>query len=219
MIKEKIEEILKELPKGVQLIAVTKTHPVEMMNEAIDCGVTDIGENKVQEVLAKYADVKPVRWHLIGHLQTNKVKQIVDKVYMIHSVDSLHLAEEIDKRCKAIEKVMNVLIQVNMAGEEQKSGIDPDGVQDLANAISQMNNLKLRGLMFIAPAVDNPEDVRVYFKQMKNLFDKMKAEFGEEFDTLSMGMSNDYMVAAEEGATHVRVGSKIFGQRDYTKKN
>lgn len=218
MIKERIEEILKELPKGVQLIAVTKTHPAHIMNEAIDCGITDIGENKVQEVLAKYDDVKPVRWHLIGHLQTNKVKQIVDKVYMIHSVDSLHLAEEINKRCEAIGKVMNVLIQVNMAAEEQKSGIEPENVLDLANAIVNMKNLKLRGLMFIAPAVDNPEDVRVYFKQMKKMFDDMKKNFGDEFDTLSMGMSNDYMVAAEEGATCVRVGSKIFGQRDYSKK-
>lgn len=219
MIKDRINEILKELPQGTSLIAVTKTHPASIINEAIDCGVTDIGENKVQEILAKYDDVKPVRWHLIGHLQTNKVKQIVDKVYMIHSVDSIHLAEEINKRCEAIGKEMNILIQVNMAGEVQKSGIEPGTVLDLAHSIIQMKNLKLRGLMFIAPAVDNPEDVRIYFKQMKKLFDEMKMEFGDEFDTLSMGMSNDYMVAASEGATYVRIGSKIFGQRDYSKNN
>ena len=217
MIEDKINEIINELPSNVQLIAVTKTYPAEIINEAIDAGVTDIGENKVQEILSKYDDVKPVRWHFIGHLQTNKVKQIVDKVYMIQSVDSLHLAEEINKRSAAINRCVNVLIQVNAAGEEQKSGIEPEGVLDLANAISSMSNLKLRGLMFIAPAADNPEDVRVYFRQVKAIFDELKPKFGLEFNTLSMGMSNDYMVAVQEGATCVRVGSKIFGARDYSK--
>ena len=218
MVKDRIEEVLKDLPRGVSLIAVTKTHPASVINEAIDAGVTDRGENKVQEILSKYDDVKPVRWHLIGHLQTNKVKQVVDKVYMIHSVDSLHLAQEINKRCESISKVMNVLIQVNVAGEQQKSGVSPAELFELANDVNNMPFLKLRGLMFIAPEADDPEDVRKYFKEMKLMFDELKGMFGPEFDTLSMGMSGDYLVAAQEGATCVRVGSKIFGQRDYSKK-
>ena len=215
MLQKRIDEIKSKLPEGVRLIAVSKTYSAEVINEAIDCGVTDIGENKVQEILAKYDSVKPVRWHFIGHLQTNKVKQIVDKVDMIHSVDSLHLAEEISKRAN---KPIDVLIQVNAAAETQKFGVAPNQVQDLANAIVKLPNINLRGLMHIAPASDNPEDVRVYFKQVKKIFDELKPQFGEGFDTLSMGMSNDFEVAIEEGSNCVRVGTAIFGQRDYSNK-
>lgn len=214
MLQKRIDAITKDLPSSVKLIAVSKTHTADEINAAIDCGITDIGENKVQEILSKYDSVKKVNWHFIGHLQTNKVKQIIDKVYMIHSVDSLHLAEEISKR--ATHEV-NILIQVNAAGEEQKFGVSPDQVLDLANSVKDLPNIKLRGLMHIAPAADNPEDVRVYFKQVKNIFDKLKPQFGEDFDTLSMGMSNDYKVAIEEGATCVRIGTAIFGERDYSK--
>lgn len=214
MLQKRIDAITKDLPSSVKLIAVSKTHTADEINAAIDCGITDIGENKVQEILSKYDSVKKVNWHFIGHLQTNKVKQIIDKVYMIHSVDSFHLAEEISKR--ATHEV-NILIQVNAAGEEQKFGVSPDQVLDLANSVKDLPNIKLRGLMHIAPAADNPEDVRVYFKQVKNIFDKLKPQFGEDFDTLSMGMSNDYKVAIEEGATCVRIGTAIFGERDYSK--
>lgn len=215
MLQNRIDEITGKLNKGVQLIAVSKTYGPELINEAIDCGITDIGENKVQEILAKYDYVKPVRWHFIGHLQTNKVKQIVDKIYMIHSVDSLHLALEISKRAS---KPVNVLIQVNAAGETQKYGVAPKEVKALASEIVNLPNIKLRGLMHIAPASDNPEDVRVYFKEVKKIFDELKLQYGEEFDTLSMGMSNDYLVAMEEGSNCVRIGTAIFGQRDYSNK-
>lgn len=214
MLQKRIDAITKDLPSSIKLIAVSKTHTADEINAAIDCGITDIGENKVQEILSKYDSVKKVNWHFIGHLQTNKVKQIIDKVYMIHSVDSLHLAEEISKR--ATHEV-NILIQVNAAGEEQKFGVSPDQVLDLANSVKDLPNIKLRGLMHIAPAADNPEDVRVYFKKVKNIFDKLKPQFGEDFDTLSMGMSNDYKVAIEEGATCVRIGTAIFGERNYSK--
>ena len=221
MLQKRINDVKNELAKtgrDVTLIAVTKTHPVEVINEAIDCGITDIGENKVQEVLAKYDAVKPVRWHLIGHLQTNKVRQIVDKVYMIHSVDSGHLAKEIDKRCAAIGKVMNVLIQVNVAGEDSKSGVSPEEVAALAEEVRSCPNLKLRGLMQIAPYAEDPEEVRPYFRKLKEVFDELKPKYGPDFDTISMGMSNDYVIAAEEGATYVRVGTLLFGERDYTKQ-
>lgn len=216
MLKEKYQKIKETIPEGVTLIAVTKTYEPEVINEAIDLGVTDIAESKVQEVCRKYDFIKPARWHLIGHLQTNKVRQVVDKVDMIQSVDSLHLAEEINKRCAMINKVMDVLIQVNDAGEEQKFGIEKDGVMPLADAIKGMPNLNLRGLMFIAPDKD-PEDVRIYFKDVKKIFEELKKSYGEGIDTLSMGMSGDYKVAIEEGATCVRIGTALFGERDYTK--
>lgn len=198
-------------PSDITLVAVTKTHSPEEINEAIACGVTDIGENKVQEILSKYDAVTTgVRWHLIGHLQTNKVKSVVDKVCMIHSVDSLHLAEEIDKRCKAIGKTMDILIQVNAAGEEQKSGVSPKEVLPLYNEVSKFENLKVRGLMQIAPETDNPESIRKYFKEVKEIYDSIPG-----LDVLSMGMSGDYETAIEEGATMVRIGSAIFGERNY----
>jgi len=202
-------------PSDITLVAVTKTHSPEEINEAIACGVTDIGENKVQEILSKYDAVTTgVRWHLIGHLQTNKVKSVVDKVCMIHSVDSLHLAEEIDKRCKAIGKTMDILIQVNAAGEEQKSGVSPKEVLPLYNEVSKFENLKVRGLMQIAPETDNPESIRKYFKEVKEIYDSIPG-----LDVLSMGMSGDYEIAIEEGATMVRIGTAIFGERNYKNGN
>ena len=221
MLQKKIDDLKSELRKcghDVELIAVTKFHPAQTINEAIDCGITDIGESRVQEILSKYELVKPVRWHLIGHLQTNKVRQIVDKIYMIHSLDSENLAKEIDKRCAATGKQMNVLIQVNVAGEEQKYGIAPGDVRDFAKTVAALPNLKLRGLMQIAPYADDPEEIRPCFRQLKELFDELKAVYGDDFDTLSMGMSNDYKIAAEEGATCVRVGTLLFGERDYSKQ-
>ena len=207
-------------PEDVRLIAVTKTHTAAEINEAIEAGACDIGENRVQEVLEKIDDVKEVNWHLIGHLQTNKVKQIVDKVCMIHSVDSLKLAKEIDKRAAAAGLVMDVLIEINSAMEETKSGIPATELKQLSKDITeQCENLILKGIMCIPPMADEPEDSRPYFKEAAKLFEDMKT-WGlnpERFmpSELSMGMSGDFEVAIEEGATMVRVGSSIFGPRNY----
>lgn len=208
-------------PDDVLLVAVTKLHTAAEINEAIDAGITDIGENKVQEIMDKYDDVKPVRWHLIGHLQTNKVKYIIDKVCMIHSVDSLHLAQEIDKRAAQHGKVMDILIQVNSAMDERKFGITTDETDTLIKEISeQCPNVKIRGLMCIAPFEDDPDNAREYFAAVKKIFDKYAAVKSDKYDFeyLSMGMTNDFQVAVEEGSNLIRVGTAIFGYRDYRKE-
>lgn len=205
-------------PEDVLLVAVTKLHSPEEMNEAIDAGITDIGENKVQEIMDKYDRVKPVRWHLIGHLQTNKVKYIIDKVCMIHSVDSLKLAKEIDKRAAQHGLVMDILVQVNSAEEESKFGITTAETDQLiADIAEQCPNIRIKGLMCIAPFEDNPEDVREYFAEVKKIYDKYVEEKTErlDFEYLSMGMTHDFEVAIEEGSNLIRVGTAIFGYRDY----
>lgn len=207
-------------PEDVLLLAVTKLHTVEEINEAIDAGATDAGENKVQELLSKYDNTKPVRWHLIGHLQTNKVKSIIDKVVMIHSVDSMRLANEINKRAAAAGLVMDILIEINSAMEETKSGIAGEELNDLVKEITQTcENIRIRGIMCIPPYGQDPEVTRGYFKEAKALFEGLKElELPEDralIDTLSMGMSGDFEVAIEEGSTIVRVGSSIFGARNY----
>lgn len=207
-------------PEDITLMAVTKLHTVGEINEAIDAGATDIGENKVQELLSKYEDVKPVRWHLIGHLQTNKVKQIIDKVVMIHSVDSLHLAEEINKRAGNAGLVMDILIEINVGEEETKTGIQAEELMDLAKKITDTcENVRLRGVMCIPPYGEDPEVSRKYFRETRELFEKLQQlglpEDRALIDTLSMGMSGDYETAVEEGSTIVRVGSAIFGKRNY----
>jgi len=205
----------------VLLVAVTKLHTPEEINEAIDAGVTDIGENKVQEIMDKYDAVKPVRWHLIGHLQTNKVKYIIDKVCMIHSVDSFHLAKEIDKRAAQQGIVMDILIQVNSALDENKFGITTDETDDLIKQISEeCPNIRIKGLMCIAPYEDDTNDARPYFAAVKRIFDKYAAQKKDrvDFEYLSMGMTNDFEVAVEEGSNLIRVGTAIFGYRDYRKE-
>ena len=207
-------------PEDVTLMAVTKTHTADEINEAIGAGATDIGENRVQEVLEKYDRVCPVRWHLIGHLQTNKVKSIIDKVVMIHSVDSIRLAKEIDKRAGNAGKVMDILIEINSAMEETKSGIAAGDLKALAEEITaECSNVRIRGIMCIPPIAAEPEDARPYFREAHELFEDMKTWDlpAERFcpDTLSMGMSGDFEVAIEEGSTTVRVGSSIFGPRNY----
>ncbi len=229
-IRENLQEIIEmknraakdagKNPESVILCAVTKTRTPEEINEAINCGVTDIGENKVQEIVDKYDKVLPVRWHLIGHLQTNKVRHVIDKVDMIHSCDSLKLAEEINKRCEQHGKDMDILIQVNVAKEEQKFGVAEEELENLLDEI--LNNfprLRVRGLMFIAPAADNPEDVAEYFRKMKDIYDKLSVKKHErcDFKYLSMGMSGDFEVAIREGSNFVRVGTAIFGARNYNK--
>lgn len=207
--------------EDVLLCAVTKTRTADEINEAIDAGITDIGENKVQEIMDKFDSVKPVRWHLIGHLQTNKVKYIIDKVSMIHSVDSLHLAQEIDKRAAQHGITMDILIQVNSAQEESKFGISTDETEGMIRDIlDKCPNIRIRGLMCIAPFAESPEDVRVYFAQVKKLYDEYSSieHKNLDFKYLSMGMSHDYEVAILEGSNLIRVGTAIFGERDYSKK-
>ncbi|MCI7147362.1 MAG: YggS family pyridoxal phosphate-dependent enzyme [Candidatus Fimisoma sp.] len=220
-LKKKAAERSGRSGDDVLLVAVTKLHSTDEINEAIHCGITDIGENKVQEIMDKYDRVEPVRWHLIGHLQTNKVKYIIDKVSMIHSVDSLKLAQEINKRAQQHGLVMDILIQVNSAMEESKFGITTEETGELIGQILETcPNVRIRGLMCIAPFEDNPDDARVYFAEVKKLYDK----YGQidhpmlDFKYLSMGMSNDFEVAIEEGSNLIRVGTSIFGARDYSKK-
>ena len=206
----------------VTLIAVTKTHPAEAINEAIDCGVTDIGENKVQEIMEKYDHVKPVRWHLIGHLQTNKVKYIIDKVYMIHSVDSIKLMDEIERQAekKGVDEI-KILIQVNITGEDTKFGIDESELDEMLMHAKGLKHVKVCGLMTILAKFDNELSNRLHFRDingkfidiLNNKYDNITMKF------LSMGMSGDFEIAIEEGSNMVRVGTAIFGQRDYSKQN
>ena len=211
-------EIAGRKSEDVILVAVSKTRTPEEVNTAIDAGVTDIGENKVQEIMDKYDDIKPVRWHMIGHLQTNKVKYIIDKVDMIHSVDSVKLAKEIDKRAKAAGKTMDILVQINPAEEESKFGVTIDGAGDLVREIlANFENIRIKGLMSVAPIVDDPRDVKPFFDAVKAKYDEL-AQIDDpklDFEYLSMGMSHDFAVAIEAGSNLVRVGSAIFGERDY----
>lgn len=202
----------------VTLIAVSKTKPLSDIEELIQCGTTEFGENKVQELVDKYENVsRPVNWHLIGHLQTNKVKYIVDKACLIHSVDSLKLAKEIEKEATKKKVMVNILVQVNVANEDTKFGLDTSQVLELVKDISLLPHIRIKGLMTIAPFVENPEDNRVYFKELKQLSLDIKSKNIDNVDMsiLSMGMTNDYEVAIEEGATMVRVGTGIFGERNY----
>ncbi len=205
-------------PKEVTLIAVSKTKPLSDVEELIAHGVTEFGENKVQELCDKFEHVStPVNWHLIGHLQTNKVKYIVDKACLIHSVDSVHLAEEIEKQAAKRNVIANCLIEVNMAEEESKFGISASETEALVRFMSTCSHIKVRGLMTIAPFVANPEENRVHFRKMHELLLDIKSKNIDNIDMsiLSMGMTNDYEIAVEEGATHVRVGTAIFGERNY----
>ena len=217
---EDAEDLAGRSRGSVTLIGVTKVFPVEYAEAAAVSGLMNLGENRVQEVLEKYDRVSPVRWHLIGHLQTNKVKSIIDKVVMIHSVDSIKLAKEIDKRAGNAGKVMDILIEINSAMEETKSGIAAGDLKALAEEIAaECSNVRIRGIMCIPPIAAEPEEARPYFREARELFDKMKTwDLPEERflpDTLSMGMSGDFEVAIEEGSTIVRVGSSIFGPRNY----
>ncbi|MGB3367354.1 MAG: YggS family pyridoxal phosphate-dependent enzyme [Acidaminobacteraceae bacterium] len=217
-IKRACEKIGKN-PSEITLVSVSKTIDEDIINESIKLGVTAIGENKVQEIQRKFDNIDPVDWHLIGHLQSNKVKYIIDKVALIHSVDNLKLASEISKRAKSHEITANVLIQINVAKEEQKSGVDTNDFYDLLNDIDKLENIKVKGLMNIAPFDLEDEEIRKYFKQMKDIFDSVKNNTynNVEMKYLSMGMTSDYEIAIEEGANIVRVGTGIYGKRDYAK--
>lgn len=204
--------------EDVTLIAVSKTKPVEMLQEVYDCGCRDFGENKVQEIMDKYDKLpNDIRWHMIGHLQTNKVKYIVDKVYMIHSVDSIKLAKEISKEAVKKNVTVKILLEVNVAQEETKFGMMSDEVKEFYNEVIDLPGLKVCGLMTIAPYVEDSEENRQYFVKLRQLMVDMTEEKNDNKDVgeLSMGMTGDYEVAIEEGATYVRVGTGIFGERNY----
>ena len=219
-VKTQIEEARKKSPykQEVKLIAVSKTKPEGDIMEAYAAGIRDFGENKVQELVSKYENLpRDIRWHLIGHLQRNKVKYVIDKAYMIHSVDSLRLAQEIEKEAAKRDLTARILIQVNISKEETKFGIDAAEVCSLAKQISEMPHIKICGLMTIAPACDDEEEVRPVFRELKKLsidIDSLKLDNKPECE-LSMGMSGDFRAAVMEGATYVRVGSSIFGARNY----
>ena len=202
----------------VTLIAVSKTKPYTAIEEALPTGVKDYGENKVQELCDKYEILpKDIKWHMIGHLQRNKVKYLVGKASLIHSVDSIRLAEQIEKEYAKADEIANILIEVNMAQEESKFGITSEETEQLVREIAKFPHIRIKGLMTIAPYTDNPESNRVYFRNMKKLSVDIENKNIDNvsMSVLSMGMTGDYQVAVEEGATLVRVGTGIFGERNY----
>jgi len=212
-IKQNIESIRKELPENITLVAATKTRSVEEIKQAIEAGIEIIGENYVQEAEPKHQQLKgKVKFHCIGHLQTNKVKKAVEIFDMIETVDSIKIAKEINKRST---KIMPILIEINSGEEPNKDGCMPEQAESLIKEASNLKNIKIKGLMTMAPYFDNPEKDRPYFKKTKQLFDKIKSLniSNVEMEILSMGMSDSYKIAIEEGSNMVRVGTKIFGSR------
>jgi pyridoxal phosphate enzyme (YggS family) len=240
MMKENIQSIEERIQAAcdrcgrqrseVTLIAVSKTKPNEMLKEAYELGMRHFGENWVQELVQKVEDLKPefgdqVHWHLIGHLQRNKVKYIIDKVDLIHSVDSYRLAKQIEEEAAKRNLICDILIEVNIAEEETKFGVKAEELEGLIQELKSFPHLRIRGLMTIAPYVENPEKNRKYFKKLRQLYVDMKSKNTDnnddgsnlkQFDILSMGMTGDFEVAIEEGATMIRVGTGIFGERDYS---
>ena len=220
-VEKNIEQACKNAGRSrdeVTLIAVSKTKPVEMLQEIYDENIRDFGENKVQELCSKMEQLpSDIRWHMIGHLQRNKVKYIVGKVELIHSVDTYRLAEEINIQAKKQNVIVPILVEVNIAHEESKFGISAEDAILLVEEISKLENIRIKGLMTIAPYVENQEDNRLYFRKIKQLsVDITNKNIDNVFmEILSMGMTGDYMVAIEEGATMVRVGTGIFGERNY----
>lgn len=226
-IKENYDEILKRIdttckkigrnPKDIKVIAVSKTVDSDRAREAIEAGIENLGENRVQELTKKYQELEDidVKWHMIGHLQKNKVKYIIDKTELIHSVESLSLAEEINKRAGQNNLIANVLIELNIGEEESKFGIREDQVYDFIKSMEVFENIKVMGLMTVAPFCENPEDVRWVFKKMKNIYDEVSTMNykNTEMKYLSMGMTNDFEVAIEEGSNIIRIGTAIFGAR------
>ena len=230
MLKENLQSVEENIKKAcekagrkredVTLIAVSKTKPVEMLQEIYDQNIRNFGENKVQEMCDKMEVLpKDIKWHMIGHLQTNKIKYIIGKTELIHSVDSLHLAQEISKQAVKHDVQTDILIEINIANEQTKFGIDAGDTIQLVREIAALPNIHIKGLMTIAPFVENPEDNRLYFRRIHQLSVDITKENIDNvnMDILSMGMTGDYMVAIEEGATVVRVGTGIFGERNYNK--
>ena len=215
-IRGNVKKILSELPEGVTLAAAAKTRQPEEILEAIEAGIRIIGENYVQEAERAYQVIgDKARWHFIGHLQKNKVKKAVELFDMIETIDSAEIAVEIDKQCARINKIMPVLIEINSGREVQKSGVLPEDAVTLIREISTLANIKIMGLMTMGPFFGDPEDLRPCFKEMKRLFEEIRALKlpGVEMRYLSMGMTSSYKVAVEEGANMVRIGTRIFGER------
>jgi len=235
-IKENIDNIFKKVQlaaeksgrklEDITLIAVSKTVDWEKAKEAVEAGVNNLGENRVQEITNKYEQFDDlnlndnVNWHMIGHLQKNKVKYIIDKVNLIHSVENLELANEINKRAAQHNLISNVLIELNIGEEESKFGISDENVIEFVKSLEQFENIKVLGLMTVAPYAENPEDIRWVFKKMKEIYNNISNINlrNTEMKYLSMGMTNDFEIAIEEGSNIVRIGTAIFGARDYTKK-
>lgn len=218
MIKENVEKILVELPTSIELVAAVKGRTISEVEEAVKAGVTIIGENYIKEAEDKFKVFgSKVKWHLIGHLQKNKVKKAVQIFDMIETVDSWELAEAVDKECKKIDKIMGVLIEVNIAQEFQKNGVLPEDVEALTLDILKLSNLKLKGLMTMGPLVKDSQDIRPFFKETKDIFEKIKLSLpslnSQDWRYLSMGMSDTYRIAIEEGANIIRIGRGIFGKR------
>jgi hypothetical protein len=228
-IKENIDEILKRKneaalrcgrsPEDITIIAVSKTVDGSRAREAVMGGLENLGENRVQEIMNKYDELQDlqVKWHMIGHLQKNKVKYIIDKVELIHSVESIELAAEINKRASQHNIISNILIELNIGEEESKFGINEISVYDFVSSMEQFENIKVMGLMTVAPYCENPEDVRWVFKKMKDIFDKISSMNlkNTQMKYLSMGMTNDFEIAIEEGSNIVRIGTAVFGKRIY----
>lgn len=220
MIQENIQKIKLTLPSNVLLLAVSKTKPNEDILQAYDCGCRDFGENKVQEMTAKYEQLpKDIRWHLIGHLQTNKVKYIAPFVSLIHSVDSLNLLQTINKEAQKCNRVIPCLLQFHIATEETKFGLSLDEAEEILQSqeFVSLKNIEIRGVMGMASCTNDEAQVRNEFKQLKTIFDLLHTKYFpiQSFKEISMGMSGDYPIAVEEGSTIVRVGSSIFGERKY----
>lgn len=228
-IKENIDSILEKTKSAairsgraledITIIAVSKTVDADRAREAVEGGLINLGENRVQELVNKYEQLHEldIKWHLIGHLQKNKVKYIIDKAAIIHSVENIELANEINKRAIQHNLIANVLIELNIGEEESKFGIDEKSVSDFVKSMEQFENIKVTGLMTVAPYCENPEDIRWVFKKMKKTFDEisgMKLK-NTEMKYLSMGMTNDFEIAIEEGANIIRIGTAIFGARKY----
>lgn len=231
MIQENLAKVEKEIrdacdrsgrnPQDVTLISVSKTKPVEMIEEAYELGKREFGENKAQEMKEKQEILpKDIKWHFIGHLQTNKVKYVVGRAFLIHSVDSYHLAEAIEKESGKKNVITHILVEVNVAQEESKFGLKTEETLALVKQIASLPHIKIDGLMTIAPFVADPEENRGVFRQLRELSVDIAGKNIDNvsMDVLSMGMTNDYQVAIEEGATYVRVGTGIFGERDYSQK-
>jgi pyridoxal phosphate enzyme (YggS family) len=216
MIRENVKRILDGLPEGVELIGVAKTRSLEEIREAVDAGIRNIGENYVQEAERAYQQIgQAVKWHMIGHLQSNKAKKAVRIFDMIETVDSVKLAAAIDRACGDIGKVMPVLIEINSGEESQKAGVMPEDAASLIREMTVFRNIRIMGLMTMGPFSGEPEDARPYFRRTREVFDEIRNTnlSGVEMKHLSMGMSNSYNVAIEEGANMVRIGTKIFGER------
>jgi len=221
-IKDNVKRLLKEIPDNVILVAAAKTRTPEEIMEAIDAGIKVIGENYIQEAKRAFTLVgKRAKWHFIGTIQKHNIRRKIVEMYdMIETISSLEIALEIDRKCAQVGKIMPVLIEINSGREPQKSGVMPEDTEKLIKRISPLKNIKIMGLMTMGPRFGNPEDARVYFKETRQIFEQIKSINipNVEMRYLSMGMSNSYQVAIEEGANIVRVGTKIFGPRSYEKK-